>query len=65
LNSKNGLFQSIIFYFFYFNHFFFYFLESIRGSRGVRIDENEIKLRIGRWLKAAPGKIGDDDSDED
>ena len=37
------------------------FLESIKSTRGVRLSEEDIKSKMGRWFKSAPKKIGKDD----
>nr|CAH0103900.1 unnamed protein product [Daphnia galeata] len=36
-------------------------LESIKSTRGVRLSEEDIKSKMGRWFKSAPKKIGKDD----
>ncbi|XP_032796703.2 uncharacterized protein LOC116932897 [Daphnia magna] len=40
-------------------------IESLRATPGVRLTEEQIAVKIGRWLKAAPQKIGSDDKSDD
>lgn len=40
-----------------------HFSESVRATRGVRLSEADIKSKISRWLKSAPGKLGKYDSE--
>lgn len=40
-------------------------LENSQAIPGLRLSEHQIGLKIARWLKCAPPKIGKDDQDEE
>lgn len=39
------------------------FFKSLRATPGVRLTEQQIGLKIGRWFNSAPPNIDADDTD--
>ena len=37
----------------------------MRATRGLRLTESAINTKIGRWLKAAPKKVGTEEEDDE